>query len=35
MLVKLVMDYQEHHQIVKRFDIGDVDDKLSKASMDY
>jgi len=29
------MDYQEHYWIVKRFDIGDISDGLSKVLMDY
>jgi len=29
------MDYQEHYRIVKRFDIGDIGDGLSKVLMDY
>jgi len=31
--VMSIIDYQEHHWIVKRFDVGDVDDELSKASI--
>jgi hypothetical protein len=28
-----VVDYQEHRWTVKRFDVGDIDDKLSKTSL--
>jgi hypothetical protein len=33
MVVMSVVDYQEHRWTVKRSDVGDIDDKLSKASI--
>ncbi len=29
----LVVDYQEHRWTIKRFNVGDVDNELSKASI--